>query len=132
MRTIRILLLMMLSLLETANASENISTMILKDRVCPDGWGASTVEIDLGSPSEPVAVPWVSNGDKSDAKDRLRNFEGVHSLDKLWVSPNDLVNDPLTVASECLKYRNLIADGVKSVEQPADRVPLYYWFPAIM
>jgi len=79
-----------------------------KNIACPEEWSDT---------KEPIPVimsntqPWSSDqADKANAKNHISLRDPIVTIDALPVTDDDLIDDLLTVASECLVYRNFEAD----------------------
>ncbi|MEM7357692.1 MAG: hypothetical protein AAF431_01150 [Pseudomonadota bacterium] len=120
--------LVILSLPGTSIAAEADG---FKDRVCPDGWADRSDEIPVVGSS---GIPWGSGGqDESMARaNLLANDPVVETVDSVPVTIDDLVSDSLTVASECLKYRNMVVDDADYFPPapPVVAKPENGWIPA--
>lgn len=83
-----------------------------KDIACPDAWAFTDKTIPVIISSMPD--PWgVGTDDQDKAKIHLSTADVVESIDVVPVTNDDLVMDKLTVASECLVWRNLMVDGAQ-------------------
>lgn len=98
-------------------------------RVCPDDWQLTTKEVPVITSS---LNPWGGADDKNTVKEHLSRTELIKTLDKEVITSDDLVNDLLTVASECLVYRNFEVDGHGPFIPPEEREPVegLGWLPA--
>jgi len=81
----------------------------MRDKACPDKWSFTDKAIPvIGGTSN----PWGEDtDDKAIAKTHLSVASPVITVDAVPVTNDDLVNDLLTVASECLVYRNMLVNG---------------------
>lgn len=104
----------------------------VKNKACPDSWALTDKVLPVvDSTSSPWGEP--SNGvdDKALAKTHIGSAGPVVTIDMLPVTDDDLVNDLLTVASECLVYRNFEVDTWNYVAPPvAAPTPATGWIPA--
>lgn len=83
----------------------------IRDNACPDGWSLTDSVIPQ---IRPTTTPWgEGTEDKSIAKSHLSGSNPVITINTDPVTNDDLVDDLLTVASECLRYRNMLVDGEK-------------------
>jgi len=77
----------------------------------------------------------VGTDDKSAAEEHLGWAKPIKTIDKSpsSITAKDYVNDPLTVASECLLYRSLAVDTAAHVDSQDDVPPNLTtgWMPAI-
>jgi len=81
----------------------------IRDRACPDAWAFTDKTIPEIRPS---TDPWgEGTDDKSIAKSHLSGADPVVTIDADAVTDDALVDDLLTVASECLLYRSMLVDG---------------------
>jgi len=83
----------------------------IRDRACPDAWAFTDKAIpEIRSSTD----PWGEGADdKTTAKTHLSGADPVITIDADSVTNDDLVDDLLTVASECLLYRSMLVDGEK-------------------
>lgn len=104
-----------------------------KNNACPDSWSLTDKAIAVYYSSSST-YPWGKGADdKSRAKSHLTSARPVKTIDKLPIINDDLVNDPLTVASECLVYRNFEADTYNYVAPPAVTPNVATgWIPAVL
>jgi len=105
-----------------------------KNKACPDSWGLTDKVINVVQSTD---NPWgvVAGGvdDKAIAKTHLSKAKPIETIDKAPITSDDLVNDPLTVASECLLYRNFEVDTWDYVlPPPAAPNPATGWIPAVI
>ena len=83
----------------------------IRDRACPDAWIFNDKAIPVTNAN---TNPWgEGTEDKLQAKTHLSTATIVKTIDAVPVTSDDLVDDLLTVASECLVYRNMLVDGAK-------------------
>ncbi|MFQ3246125.1 MAG: hypothetical protein ACI9SP_002776 [Arenicella sp.] len=110
---------LLLSLLFSASSfAANVEP--IRDAACPDKWIFTDKAIPMISSS---TNPWgQETNDKDQAKTHLSNVDVVETISAFPVTNDDLVNDPLTVASECLIYKNMLVDGVQYYP-PSPSVP---------
>lgn len=81
----------------------------MRDKACPDQWSFNDKAIPvIGATSNPWGE---GTDDKAIAKTHLSAASTVITVDAVPVTNDDLVNDLLTVASECLLYRNMLVNG---------------------
>jgi hypothetical protein len=81
----------------------------MRDKACPDAWSMTDKAIPV---VRSTANPWgEGTDDKVIAKAHLSEASPVITVDALPITNDDLVNDNLTVASECLVYRNMLVNG---------------------
>lgn len=102
-----------------------------KNKACPEDWESTTKVIPVISSS---TDPWDddSNTDKNTAKSHLERVKPIETLDANPVTSEALVDDLLTVASECLAYRNFEVDTAGYTEPPASQPNTSVgWLPAI-
>lgn len=101
----------------------------VKKRACPDKWQVTTESIPVIKAN--TKSPWGKGDDKPQAKKHLSKAKIINTIDKDNITADDLVGDLLTVASECLVYRNLAVDGYGTSTQPSiDPNTDYGWLPA--
>ena len=103
----------------------------VKNRACPDGWSLNTQVIPVLSTTS--AMPWgVDTDDQQIARSELGISSVEDTLDIRPVTLDDVVNDPLTVASHCLAYRNWVVDGTEYFPEPnpVEPNPAVGWIPA--
>lgn len=98
-----------------------------KNIACPDAWSDTTEPIPVIIPS---LEPWSDEDDRDSAKQRLATSGPIITIDNLPVTDEDLANDLLTVASECLVYRNLMVDTSDYVPTPSKPNYDNGWLPA--
>lgn len=81
----------------------------MRDKACPDAWSFTDKPIPVISST---TNPWgEGTDDKAIAKTHLSGANPVVTVNATPVTNDDLVNDPLTVASECLVYKNMLVNG---------------------
>ena len=101
-----------------------------KNRACPEGWEDTKVTVPVISDA---SAPWgdESSGDKAAGLTHITPRAQVNTIDDLPVTPQDKVDDPLTVASECLVFRNMEVDASGHVASaPVTADPSLGWIPA--
>lgn len=105
-----------------------------KNKACPDAWSITDKAIPIvDSDSDPWGESVDGVDDKALAKSHLVSSKPIETVSMLPVTSEDLINDPLTVASECLVYRNFEADTVDAVASPAPTPnPATGWVPAVI
>lgn len=100
---------LLIILLTSSALASNVEPM--RDKACPDGWSLTdTVVPVIASTSNPWGV---GTDDKSIAKAHLSAADSIETIDAVPITDDDRVNDLLTVASECLAYRNMLVDNVQ-------------------
>ena len=73
---------------------------------CPNSWEISDSVVPVLTNN--LINPWGQNtDDKSLANGHLSNIQPTHTIADEVVTRNDYVDDLLTVASECLVYRDM-------------------------
>jgi len=114
----------------------------LKDNACPKGWEDTkgivpvipTAEDPWGVISEDQSeeeLAAASAADKALALEHITPRAEVQTIDGVPITPQDKVDDLLTVASECLVYRNLEVDTVDYVAPVAVALDTSLgWLPA--
>lgn len=125
LRLITLLSLLLLS--SGANAGPYTG---LKNIACPEGWESTTAVIPVISDD---LNPWSDNqDDKSATQTHLGNTQPIITIDKVpsMVDSLDLVDDELTVASDCLVYRNFEVDTYNYVAPVSNSTNEYGWMPA--
>ena len=97
---------------------------------CPQAWEDTTKSIEVIYPSnDPWRLSDNKLADQASVKSTLAPSDVLATIDP--ATQNDLVNDPLTIASNCLMYRNFEVDTVNEKEPPAVPVNLQTgWIPA--
>lgn len=102
-------------------------------RACPDGWADTSMIIPV---AEPSGDPWgPTNGaqDKAIAKTHLSSVRPIETIDTNPVTDDDLVNDLLTVASECLVYRNFEVDAARQAPPAPQAIDsTVAWVPVVV
>jgi hypothetical protein len=103
-----------------------------KNKACPDAWALTDKTVPIVySTTNPWSQSANAANDKALAKSHIAESKPLVTLPTLPVTDDDLVNDPLTVASECLVYRNFEVDTWSYVEPPAQTPNLLTgWIPA--
>jgi len=113
-------------------------------KACPDGWQNTKRTVPVVSTSaweQNETGPWNKDAlvtDKTQAKTNLQNTDVIKTIDTDYGQKPDklidyLIADPLTVASECLKYRNFTVDTMDYVAPPdVPHNPNAGWVPAVM
>lgn len=92
---------------------------VAKNRACPDSWALTDKAIPVVySTVTPWGVPANGVNDKAIGKTHLSGARPIQTIEKTSVTNDDLINDPLTVASECLVYRNIEVDTWNYVAPP--------------
>ena len=121
-------LVVLLSVIQQAVSAEAEG---VKNRACPDGWELNTQVVPvLSATSE---IPWgIDTDDQQIARSELGISSVEDTLDMSPVTLDDFVNDPLTVASHCLAYRNWVVDGTEYFPEPnlVKPNPAVGWIPA--
>lgn len=109
---------MMLCFTELIEAGPHTQNMY---RACPDGWSATNKALPVIWPTtNPWSDPATGLEDKQIAQTHLATSRAIQTIDKDGpITSEDLVEDPLTVASECLVYRNFEVDYWDYVAPPA-------------
>lgn len=100
-----------------------------KNVACPKVWE----DVDSVIPILPAEEVWDSESseDKAQALAHITPRAEPNTIDAVPVSAQDKVDDPLTLASECLVYRNLEVDTVDYVEVTNSPVDTSLgWLPA--
>ncbi len=94
---------------------------------CPEAWEDTTKEIPVVWQN---TDPWAGNAtDKAAAQSYIANAKVIETIDP--ATTEALLSDALTIASECLKYRNFMVDTATGTTTP--NVPLNTatgWIPA--
>jgi len=107
-----------------------------KDNACPDSWQLTTVAIpviskSLGATSSYPYKAGTNNTDKSKVLTHLNAANPIVTIDGTELTELKIEDDLLTIASECLRYRNLEAgtyDYVAPVAGPPNVAT--GWVPA--
>lgn len=111
---------------------------VAKNQACPDSWALTNATIDPAHPTNVWGVASGSVDDKAVAEAHLAGQSLIETVEQSPVTSDDLVNDLLTVASECLVYRNFEIDTLNYVAPapvtPAPVTPnvAMGWLPAIL
>lgn len=105
-----------------------------KNKACPDVWALTDKVIpEIRSNTNPWGIASGDVDDKEIAKTHLSSARPIQTIDKLPITNVDLVDDLLTVASECLVYRNFEADTWNYVAPPAvTPVPSNGWMTVVV
>jgi len=99
-----------------------------KNVVCPEEWSDTKEPIPVIAPN---LEPWAEDAsDKENTKNHIASRDPIVTLDALPVNDDDLVDDLLTVASECLVYRNFAVDTADYVEPTSEPNYDNGWMPA--
>ncbi|MEM7360907.1 MAG: hypothetical protein AAF431_17585 [Pseudomonadota bacterium] len=100
-----------------------------KDKACPDAWALTNKTIPVIAST---TDPWgVATNDKDLARTHLSSVSPIETVKMLPVTDDDLVDDLLTVASECLVYRNYELDTWDYVPpEPITPNTVTGWIPA--
>ena len=97
-----------------------------KDRACPDSWQITTTAIPVvwkstghsATSSYPYAVGSTS-GDKTNVHSHINAANPIETIDGTPLTQIENQEDLLTIASECLTYRNYEVDTHDFVSPPA-------------
>jgi len=103
------------------------------DIACPEEWELSGNVVPVVPVVPTDSDPWQDENDKNKARAHVGSADLVDTLDALPpVGKDDRVNDLLTVASECLVFKNLLVDGEQYYPQPGSvtRAKSNGWIPA--
>ena len=101
-----------------------------KNKACPDAWAITSDVIPEVNGTN--ASPWgVNTSDKAIGKTHLIGAAPIQTIDAVPVTDDDLIDDLLTVASECLMYRNFEVDTFYYVAPPPTTPNIATgWLPA--
>jgi len=103
-----------------------------RDIACPEQWGIDTKIIPVIGPNT-NADPWSNDSaDKRIAKNHISSIDVIDTIDAVPVTNDQRVDDLLTVASECLAFRNLVVNGDKVYPEAGivDYRPEFGFIPA--
>lgn len=99
-----------------------------KNNACPEGWEDTGKAIPvIGVPN----TPWKDAADESAGLTHITPRASLQTIDALPVTPAHKAADALTVASECLVYRNFEVDTAGYVAPaPTEPNSALGWLPA--
>ncbi|MEM7357695.1 MAG: hypothetical protein AAF431_01165 [Pseudomonadota bacterium] len=125
---VRITLFVTLSSIVSAAAAGPYTSKM--NKACPNAWTLT----DKPVPEvDPASNYWAVGGDdKSEGRDHIDEADVIVTIDDVPVTTDELIDDNLTVASECLVYRNLEYQTYDYATPPS--VPANVttgWMPAI-
>lgn len=86
----------------------------IRDIACPDGWSPTDRIIPVIQSDGTVDKwPWgiAPSTDSADAREHIASANPIQTSDGTDLTSIEYPDDLLTIASECLVYRNLLVDG---------------------
>ena len=134
----KIFVLPSLALLAVTNVCLAGPYTAAKNNACPDSWQITTTAIPVvyksTGHSTTSSYPYQSGSastDKSTVHSHLDSAKAIETIDGTQLTQLNQEDDLLTIASECLKYRNFAADTSDFVT-PAALEPnvVTGWIPA--
>ena len=107
-----------------------------KNKACPDAWAATDSSIPIVyKTTEENRPPWgvAPSTDKVDAQTHISSSHALVTTDGTNLTESNFEDDLLTIASECLMYRNFEADSWNYVApEPTQLNTASGWMPAVI
>lgn len=105
-----------------------------KNKACPDAWALTDKAIPVIYPTtQDIQSPWgvAPSSDKTQAQLHIDATNPIQTIDGTELTQEHDKDDLLTIASECLVYRNFEVDGAQYTAPPVvEQNTATGWIPA--